>query len=52
MIISAAALSFIFGVFAGVAVYLMGASVARSREEDRRLHEERLRRAAHWIGDD
>lgn len=48
MITTTIALSFSLGAFAGVAMYLLGVSVARSREMDRRLRDERLRRAAHW----
>lgn len=48
MMISILALSFALGAFTGIAVCLMGVSVAWSRETDRRLHQERLRRAAHW----
>lgn len=48
MIITAIALSFALGAFAGAAIYLFAASAARGREADRLLHAERLRRAEHW----
>lgn len=50
MTVELIALSFALGAFSGAVIYLLCVSAARSREADRRLREERLRRAARWGG--